>query len=156
MFFSRRTNLLAKTKEELKKDAELGIPPPSGEVIILSPASPFGSFVRRAKVEFERLRFSDAIALWTSFTKWRKESEGYWSRRNGGLGRWAGDKALAEGEEEWGVNATEMLELIAYGGLTLEDTEASCVSTDDVEKLLEFQVEQMHSKCILRRYTTTY
>jgi anaphase-promoting complex subunit 5 len=156
VFFSRRTNLLAKTKEALKKDADLGIPPPSGEVIMLSHTSPFGSFVRRAKVEFERLRFSDALALWTAFTNWRKESEAYWSRRNGGLGRWAGDKALAEGEEEWGENATEMLELIAYGGLSLEDTEAGCVSSDDIEKLLEFQVEQMQSKFFLLGYTTTY
>jgi anaphase-promoting complex subunit 5 len=78
--------------------------------------------------------------------KWREGSKTYWSRKNGGLGRWAGDKALEEGEEDWGTEAAELLELVAYGGLTLDDTERGCVSTDDVEKLLEFQVEQMQSK----------
>jgi anaphase-promoting complex subunit 5 len=146
VFFARRSNLLAKSREELKKDGEMGIPPPSEDMIILSRTSPFGSFVRRSKVEFERLRFGDALALWTAFKKWRHDSKTYWSRRNGALGRWVGDSALADGEEEWGMEATEMLELVAYGGLSLEDTDEGCVSSDDVEKLLEFQVEQMQSK----------
>lgn len=142
-FFANRTNLLAKTHDEMKKDGELGIRPPSEDRIVLSRTSPFGSFVRRSKVEFERLRFSDALALWTAFTRWREGSRTYWTRRNGGLGRWAGDRALEDGEEEWGTDATELLELVAYGGLSLEDELTGSVSTDDVEKLLEFQVEQM-------------
>jgi anaphase-promoting complex subunit 5 len=60
-FFAKRTYLLARTRDEIKKDGELGIPPPSEDMIILSRTSPFGSFVRRSKVEFERLRFSDKI-----------------------------------------------------------------------------------------------
>jgi anaphase-promoting complex subunit 5 len=145
-FFAKRTNLLDKSRDELKKDGEMGIPPPSEEMILLSRTSPFGNFVRRSKVEFERLRFSDAVALWMAFRKWRHGSKIYWSRRNGGLGRWAGDEPLADGEEEWDTEATEMLELVAYGGLSLEDSDEGCVSSDDVEKLLEFQVEQMQSK----------
>jgi anaphase-promoting complex subunit 5 len=148
VFFARRTNLLAKNRDELKKDGEMGIPPPSEDMILLSHSSPFGSFVRRSKVEFERLRFSDTLALWTAFTKWRHGSKIYWSRRNGALGRWAGDSALADGEEEWGMRATEMLELVAYGGLSLEDTDDGCVSSDEIEKLLEFQVEQMQSESV--------
>ncbi len=146
MFFARRSNLLARTRDELKKDAEMGMPPPQQDMIYLSRTSPFGSFVRRSKVEFDRLTFNDAQALWTSFVRWREESKQYMSRRNGILGRWAGDKALDEGQEDWGIEATEMLELVANGGLILEDPEEGCVSTDDVEKLLEFQVEQMQSK----------
>ncbi len=146
VFFARRSNLLAKSRDELNKDGEMGIPPPSEDMIILSRTSPFGSFVRRSKVEFERLRFGDALALWTAFKKWRYDSKTYWSRRNGALGRWVGDSALADGEDDWGMEATEMLELVAYGGLSLEDTDEGCVSSDDVEKLLEFQVEQMQSK----------
>jgi anaphase-promoting complex subunit 5 len=148
VFFARRSNLLAKSRDELKKDGEMGIPPPSEDMIMLSRTSPFGSLVRRSKVEFERLRFGDALALWTAFTKWRHSSKTYWARRNGALGRWVGDSALADGEEEWGMEATEMLELVAYGGLSLEDTDEGCVSSDDVEKLLEFQVEQMQSKSV--------
>lgn len=145
-FFAMRNNLLAKTFEETKRDNDIGIPPPSPDMIVLSRTSPFGSFVRKSKVEFERLRFSDALSLWTAFVEWRRESRTYWARRSGTLGRWAGDKALLEGQEEWGVEATEMLELVAYGGFSIEDSAEGCVSTDDVEKLLEFQVEQMQSQ----------
>lgn len=146
VFFAQRTNLLARTRDDIKKDAELGIPPPSDDMILLSRTSPCGAFVRRSKVEFERLRFSDALSLWTAFSRWREESRKYWTRRNGGLGRWAGDKALAEGEEEWGTDATELLELVAYGASNVDNEYGGDVSTDDVEKLLEFQVEQMQSK----------
>jgi anaphase-promoting complex subunit 5 len=146
VFFAQRSNLLAKTREDAKNDNEMGIPPASPDMIILSRTSPFGSFVRRSKVEFERLRFSDAQSLWTVFVQWRHETRPYWARRQGMLNRWAGDKALNDGEEEWGPEATEMLELVAYGGLNLEDDENGRVSTDDVEKLLEFQVEQMQSR----------
>ena len=145
VFFARRPNLLAKSRDELKRDGEMGIPPPSEDMIMLSRTSPFGSFVRRSKVEFERLRFSDTLALWTAFTKWRQGSKQYWARRNGALGRWAGDSVLAQAEEEWGMEATEMLELVAFGGLDIGATDEGCVSSDDVEKLLEFQVEQMQS-----------
>ena len=147
VFFAGRANLLAKTREDVKKDGEMGIPPPSEDMIMLSQTSPFGSFVRRSKVEFERLKFSDALTLWTSLLKWRDDSKPYWSRRNDGLGQWAGDRALMDGEKEWGPQATEILGLIAYGPSTLDHDEGS-TSTDDVEKLLEFQVERMQSRCI--------
>lgn len=149
-FFATRSRLLAKTREEIKKDGEIGLPPASADIIILSRTSPFGSFVRRANVEFERLRFGDAQSLWKAFVRWRQGSRSYWARRKGLLNRWAGDKALGDGEDEWGADATEMLELVAYGWLNIEDGKEGCVSTDDVEKLLEFQVEQMQSKFYLR------
>ncbi|THV65533.1 hypothetical protein D6D29_10548 [Aureobasidium pullulans] len=142
-FFATRGNLLARRREETNKDGELGIPPPSEDMILLSRTSPFGSFIRRARVEYERLRFSDALSLWVAFVRWRAESRTYWARRNGGLERWAGNRALAEGQEDWGGEATEMLEHITYGALSLEDPDQGVISTDDVEKLLEFQVEQM-------------
>jgi anaphase-promoting complex subunit 5 len=145
-FFENRTNLLAKSYEENKLDQEMGIPPASEDMIYLSRTSPFGSFVRRSKVEFERLKFSDAVALWIAFANWRRETQAYYLRRNGQIGRWAGDKALEEGEEKWGIDATETLEGVVYGlNITGEEQEGN-VSTDDVEKLLEFQVEQMQSE----------
>jgi anaphase-promoting complex subunit 5 len=146
-FFANRTNLLAKTYEENKYDQEMGIPPASEDMVYLSRTSPFGSFVRRSKVEFERLKFSDAVALWIAFAKWRQETQAYYMRRNGQLGRWAGDRVLEEGaQNEWGIDATEILEGVAYGlNITGEEQEGN-VSTDDVEKLLEFQVEQMQSE----------
>ena len=144
-FFDGSSNLLMKARDEMKKDGELGIPPPAADMIILSRTSPFGSFVRRAKIEFDRLPFNDSVSLWTSFVRWRQDAAAYWARRNGGLRRWAGDKALSEGEEQWGIEATEMLETITYHGLLEGEIVEGSVSTDDVEKLLEFQVDQMQS-----------
>lgn len=144
-FFEESMNLLAKARDEIKKDGEIGIPPPAEDMIVLSRTSPFGSFVRRAKLEFDRLRFSDSVSLWTSFVRWRQDTAAYWAKRNGGLRRWAGDKALREGEPEWGVEATEMFESITYRGLLEDEKVAGGISTDDVEKLLEFQVDQMQS-----------
>ena len=145
-FFAGRLDLLAPTRENLKKDGEMGISPPSGDMIMLSRTSPFGTFIRRSRVEFERLRFSDALSLWTAFVRWRQETRAYWARRNGPSRRWAGDKALSEGEKEWGSQATEMLEIVTYGESSTGKGEEGLVSTDDVEKLLEFQVEQMQSR----------
>ncbi|EHK96016.1 putative Anaphase-promoting complex subunit 5 [Glarea lozoyensis 74030] len=145
-FFANRRNLLAKTYEENKNDQEMGIPPPSEDMIFLSRTSPFGSFIRRSKVEFDRLKFGDAVALWIAFAKWRQDTQAYYMRRNGQIGRWAGDKALEKGEELWGIDATENLESVAYGLDIVDDAGEGNVSTDDVEKLLEFQVEQMQSQ----------
>ncbi|KAK6614656.1 anaphase-promoting complex protein [Botrytis cinerea] len=141
-FFARLNNLLAKSREDIKKDGEMGIPPPSGDMILLSRISPFGSFLRKAKIEFERLKFGDVLHLWTTFMRWRQPSKAYWARRGRAVGIWAGDKVLTQGEEDWGLEETETLAHIAYGGLE-EENAAGSVSTDDVEKLLEFHVEQM-------------
>jgi len=147
-FFETRTHMLAKTKEAQKREGEmngeLGIPPPSPDMIILSRTSPLGTFIRRAKVEFDRLRFCDAIALWTSFVRWRQES-GMDDVRNS-ITHFNGDKVLAEGELDWGHEATETLRLVAYGGMEISETEYADISSNDIEKLLEFQVEQMQSK----------
>lgn len=144
-FFDESSNLLVKARDEIKKDGEIGIPPPAPDMIVLSRTSPFGSFVRRAKVEFDRLPFSDSVSLWTSFVRWRQDTAAYWARRNGGLRRWTGDKALSEGEAQWGAEATEMFETIAYHDVLDGGRVEGSVSTDDVEKLLEFQVDQMQS-----------
>ena len=48
----------------------------------LSRASPLGQFIRRCGVEFTRLQFSDAEALWTTFAAWRAASHEVWAQRN--------------------------------------------------------------------------
>ena len=73
--------------------------------------------------------------------RWRQGTRLYWARRKGLLNRWGGDKALGDGEDEWGPEATEMLELVACGGLNIERDE-DCISTDDVGKVVGFQVER--------------
>lgn len=152
-FIVRRAFLLARTREEVLRDHEVGIPPPSDDMILLGHMSPFGSFVRRAKFEFERLQFDDTLKLWKVFMAWRQETRAYWARRNGLLHKWAGDRVLKETEEESGVENAEYLALIAYGEVDLGTAEDDFVSTGDVEKLLEFQVDRIQSKYISGTYS---
>jgi anaphase-promoting complex subunit 5 len=146
-FFDGRSNLLVRTREELKQDEEMGIAPPGEDVILLSRTSPFGAFVRRSQLEFARLKFHDAMGLWKQFIRYRQPTLGAWSKRNPVIAkaRWAGfDLPFGDVDEDWGG---EELARIAYGGLIDGEAEfEAAVSTDDVEKLLEFQVEQMQSK----------
>ncbi len=146
-FFASRSHLLAKTNEELKKSEALDGGYDASDIMFpLSRTSPLGGFVRRAKIEFDRLRFDDAIALWTAFVRWRQGSSRYWSQRVGvQKGRFA-DNVLYEGELDWGPETAETLELIAYDGSGMEDPEGGNVCTKDIQKLLEFQVEQMQSE----------
>jgi anaphase-promoting complex subunit 5 len=149
VFFDRRSHLLVKTREDLQRDAEMGIPPPSPGMILLSRTSPFGIFVRQAQLEFFRLKFHDALNLWKSFVAFRQVTLPMWRKRNPEAGHWSFDVVLHEGNEEWGDNMLETFASVAYGSLINQPEDAEgLVSTDDVEKLLEFQVEQMQSKLI--------
>lgn len=48
----------------------------------ISRASPLGQFIRRSNVEFTRLQFADAQALWSSFAAFRWSSYDVWATRN--------------------------------------------------------------------------
>lgn len=150
-YFEHKSQLLAKTKEEQKRDAESGVQPPAPEVIVLSRTSPFGVFVRRAQLEFARLKFQDTTGLWMSFLAWRKPTASAWRRRNPSFaqkGDWAAVDSVLIKEPGW---AEGELATVAYGNIVgdQEDHVEGLVSMDDVEKLLEFQVEQMQSKSTL-------
>src|SRR5277367_6337348 len=96
VFFHRRSHLLAKTREEVQKDAEMGIPPPYPGMVLLSSTSPFGTFVRRAQLEFFRLRFHDALNLWKNFVAYRQVTLMAWRKRNPVAGHWSFDVVLDE------------------------------------------------------------
>ncbi|KAK3331090.1 putative APC5 protein [Apodospora peruviana] len=140
-FFDRLPHLLIKTKEELRQIAERGEEPPSGT--LLSHNSPFGVFVRRSWLEFTRLQFHHTTDLWKAFVKYRQPTAGHWRKRNPQHGRLSFDSVLMTGEHEWGDN-TEELAVVAYGNMLLmgNHDDTLPVSTDDIESLLEFQVEQ--------------
>ncbi|KAI8953379.1 anaphase-promoting complex subunit 5-domain-containing protein [Xylaria longipes] len=142
-FFDNCSTLLAKTKEELRRDAELGVPEPAPEVIQLSRNSPFGAFVRRSQLEFTRLRFHDAIELWKDFVKYRQTTAAYYRKKTPAFQRLSFDNVLLTGENEWG-QAVEAIASVAYGDMLRDDANATMpASTDDIEKLLEFQIDQM-------------
>ena len=144
-FFESRSKLLAKPKEQLKKEAELGLPPPDPTKILLSRTSPTGAYVRRAQVEFERLKFHDILVLWKAFVTYRQSTFDVWKHRNKGASTWSFDEALHGATAEGAPDARETLMRVGYRGLhgTVVD---GAVSTNDLEKLLEFQIEQMQSK----------
>ncbi|KAI0195599.1 anaphase-promoting complex protein [Xylaria flabelliformis] len=142
-FFDNCSTLLAKTKEDLRRDVELGVPPPAPEVIQLSRNSPFGAFVRRSQLEFTRLRFHDAVELWKDFVKYRQTTAAYYRKKTPAFQRLSFDNVLLTGENEWG-HAVEAIASVAYDEILRDDPNTTMpVSTDDIEKLLEFQIDQM-------------
>ncbi|KAK4200260.1 putative anaphase-promoting complex subunit 5 [Triangularia verruculosa] len=150
-FFAAVPGLLCRTKEELRRfglESEEEVQ--QGRRVKLGRNSPFGAFVRRANVEFVRLRFEGVTELWKVFVRYRQPTAGYWTRRHPQYGgRLSFDAVLMEGEPEWGGRETDELAVVAYGKMLLPvvgregDGEALPVSTDDVEGLLEFQIEQI-------------
>jgi anaphase-promoting complex subunit 5 len=145
-FFERREQLLVKTKEEQRREVEMNIPQPSPEVILLSRNSPFGAFVRRTQLEFSRLRFEHTYQLWKDFVKYRQTTAAYYRKKTPSFQRLSFDNVLLEGEHTWG-SGLEAIANVAYGDMLRNDpTSTLPVSTDDIEKLLEFQIESMQSK----------
>ena len=142
-FYDNCSRILAKTKEELRRDAGLGIPPVAPEIIQLSRNSPFGAFVRRSQLEFTRLRFHDTIELWKDLVKYRDTTAAYYKKKTTGFQSLSFDNVLLASENEWG-QAVEAITSVAYGDTLRDDLNATIpVSTDDIEKLLEFQIDQM-------------
>ncbi|KAF5674903.1 anaphase-promoting complex subunit 5 [Fusarium heterosporum] len=144
-FFENLSSMLAKTKEERKRLAESGQPAEEDEGIKLSANSPFGTFVRRARLEYQRLRFHDCTELWKHFVRYRQPTASYLKRKIPGFGRLSFDNVLLMGEQEdWDHQSVMELASVAYGDMLTGDQSGSLpVSTDDIESLLEFQIEQM-------------
>jgi anaphase-promoting complex subunit 5 len=147
-FFDNLSGLLAKTKEERQRLAELGQPVEEEEGIRLSANSPFGAFVRRSRLEYQRLRFHDCTELWKHFVRYRQPTAPYLKRKIPGFGRLSFDNVLLVGEQEdWDLKSVMDLASVAYGDMLTGDQSGSLpVSTDDIESLLEFQIEQMQSQ----------
>ncbi|ORY55668.1 anaphase-promoting complex subunit 5-domain-containing protein [Pseudomassariella vexata] len=143
-FFERRSHLLAKSKEELRRDAETGLAPPAPDAVLLSRNSPFGAFIRRTLLEFTRLPFHTTFELWKDFVKYRQTTAAYFRKKTPSFQRLSFDNVLLEGEHaSWG-DGVEVVASVAYGDMLRDDPSSTLpVSTDDIEKLLEFQIEQM-------------
>lgn len=140
LFFDTLSSLLVKTREEQQKDAENGIPPVIDRMV-LSRTSPLGTFVRRAQVEFVRLQLNDTMVLWKSFITYREPTLSMWKKRNAAAGKTSFDVNLQGSGLCWGDGLTE----VVYGDLQETGGQEGSISTDDVEKLLEFQVDGMQS-----------
>ena len=105
--------------------------------IALSRTSPLGIFVRRANLEFIRLQLHDAFRLWSAFIAFREETTAEFSKRS------SGHVAIDDNIESMGCGPEDALVKIAYGHLEDESVKDDFTSTDDVEKIIEFQLEHL-------------
>lgn len=141
VFFDTLSLLLHRTPEEQHKDAEDGVDPNPNRML-LSRVSPLGSFVRRAQLEFTRLPIHDGVTLWKTFVAYRAPTLQQWRKRNPTAGNTSFDSNLHEDDLALGDPLTD----VVYGALEYGVQHRACISTDDVEKLLSFQVDHMQSK----------
>lgn len=138
-FFDRLPFLLEKTIEESQIVDEDRVA--SSKPILLSRVSPLGVFVRRAQLEFTRLQFHDGISLWKNFVSYRASTLLLWKRRNPTAGSSSFDSNLHEDR----LAMDSRLAGLVYGDITDDIRKEPSISSDDVEKLLEYQIEQMQS-----------
>jgi len=140
-FISETPLLLGKTRDELLKERDEGLPPqPAGKIVR---TSPLGLFIRRCSLEYLRLQFQDSTALWMDFIAYRMPSKGAFTRKNPHVLRSAFDSNIADLE----IDTSDTLTGIMFRRM-LEDVDGQqkTYSTYDCEKLMEFQVSEMQSK----------
>ncbi|CAI6095161.1 unnamed protein product [Clonostachys chloroleuca] len=148
IFLDTLPRMLARTKRELQRQTENGSPEPDegSKTVKLSRNSLFGATVRRARVEYSRLKWHDTTQLWQDFVRYRQPTAHYMRRKApSSFGRLSFDCVLEEGENEsWETGQAMTLASVAYGDMLSGDHMGSLpVSSDDIEVLLEFQVQQM-------------
>ena len=136
-FFDDLSHILQKAREESHHDEYQRI----HKRLLLSRTSPCGAFVRRSQLEFTRLQFHDVIGVWKRFVDFREPTFVFWKKRNPNARK--GVIALTMNEELLHPNST-LAALIgsAFPGGSVGEIK---YSADDVEKLLEYQINQMQS-----------
>ena len=140
VFFETLSSILQKTPEEQQQNAGREIDS-NLKRMRLSRASPIGLFVRRAQLEFTRLQFHDGVTLWRNLVAYRAPTLLQWKKRNQAAGYISFDANLREEHLDLGNGLTD----VVYGELDHEAGHDSSVSTEDVEKLLEYQNDKMQS-----------
>lgn len=142
VFFDDLSLLLQNTPEEQQQQqqAEDGIEPNPNRMR-LSRASPMGSFVRRAQLEFTRLQFHDGVTLWRNLVAYRAPTLPQWKRRNQAAGQISFDSNLQQEHLDLGDRLTD----VVYGEIAHGIKHDASISTEDVEKLLEYQIDRIQS-----------
>lgn len=141
VFFNNLHDVLARTKEEAQREAEAGISPPTSR-ILLSRTSPLGAFVRRAQLEFTRLQFHDSVRLWDAFLRFKEPTAATWAKRSSSASCMSFDSNVVD----LALRPGDALLTAAYGHLQYMNDSEEMVSTDDIERMLGFQVEKLQSK----------
>lgn len=112
---------------------------PVANRILLSRVSPLGSFVRRTQLEFTRLQFHDAVALWKKFVRYRAVTLSQWKKRNPSAEGCEYDTNLDENTPDRLVN------LIYQRNSDVAFADINATSSD-LERLLEYQMALMRRK----------
>lgn len=112
--------------------------------MLFSRNSPLGAFIRRSQLEFTRLQFHDGNNLWRSLIIYRAPTLAIWKRRNPAGGPRSYDSNLQV--ESFDRNGT--LSNLVYGNFPQSNVKNDMLrhgntSTDDMEKLLDYQVSRM-------------
>jgi len=141
VFFDTLSLLLQKKSEEQQSQAEHGVDPNPNR-ILLSRTSPLGSFVRRTQLEFTRLPFHDGITLWKAFVTYRASTLLQWKKRNPAAGNTSFDSNLGDDNLALGGPLTALV----YGECEIHPNLQASISTEDVERLLDHQVDHMQSR----------
>ena len=136
-FFDNLSLMLEKAHEEQTTE-DLVSPNPT--CIFLARSSPLGAFIRRCQLEFTRLQFHDGVSLWKKFIAYRNPTLALWRRRHPGISA-SIDINLLENH----VTAEESVRSVVYGDFYGRTRQDGNISTEDAEKLLEYQVDPMQS-----------
>lgn len=143
-FLNARAALIEPSKEDLRRGYQDMLPAESAINMRLGAGSPFAVFVSKAAFEYTRLRFQDMCALWKQFVIYRQPTAGYMRRRHNSFNRLSFDSVLLTSEPEWGgENTMRVAEAVYQDMITGLKTVSSPVTTDDLERLLDFQIDQM-------------
>ena len=150
VFFDALSALLQKTPEEQKRETQ-DVRDFPVERVLLSRASPLGSFVRRAQLEFTRLPFHEDVMLWKAFVTFRASTLSQWKKRNSTAGKSSFDSNL--GDDHLALH--DPLSTLLYGEIVGNNQQQDVSSTEDVERLLNHQVDRMQSKSISQDSVST-
>jgi anaphase-promoting complex subunit 5 len=139
-FFREMVDFFKKPYEPSEsEDEETG-----GEVdnmYLIDGLSPIGMFVRRTYLEFVRLQFDDTAKLWVSFVKYRQPTDTKWQKL-------PDLRRLDPTFAELGVQGDSIMPAILYGRLLDQGHDELDLSTHEIDRMLEFQLEKLQSMFI--------
>ncbi|EFR02534.1 anaphase-promoting complex protein [Nannizzia gypsea CBS 118893] len=152
-FFSSLADILVRSREERLLDPDRAKEEDEEQKkhgrVMLARHSPLGAFVRRVRLEYTKLQFHDAMALWKAFIRYRMPTYAGWAKRNPiEAPQGTVDANLCE----LGLGLDSPLARVMYGDLLADADEAgegdegAGMSVRDVERLLEFQISKMQGK----------
>jgi anaphase-promoting complex subunit 5 len=138
-FFQELNNYLARSPDQVRSNSPEPVRPPGR--VILTRVSPLGIFIRRAQLEFTRIQFHDTVQLWIAFLKFRSPTEAAWRKRN--------PNAAISLDGSFSSLEPDVIRQACYGFHLDDDGEDAVNSSEDIERILEFQLDRLQSMTFL-------